>query len=87
MAVAGVLGSNLFDLVIVALDDAMFTAGPIYAAVSRTHAATAGTAAAMSAIVIIALMYRPTRRVWRGLDVPALAIVALYVLNAWVAFG
>jgi len=87
MAVAGILGSNLFDLCIVALDDVLFTDGPIYAAVAATHSGTAGTAAAMSAIVIIALMYRPTRRVWRGLDAPALAIMALYVLNAWVAFS
>jgi cation:H+ antiporter len=87
MAVAGILGSNLFNLAIVALDDGMFTSGSIYAAVSGTHAGTAGTAAAMSAIVIIALMCRPTRRIWRGLDAPALAILALYVVNAWVAFG
>jgi len=87
MAVAGILGSNLFNLGIVALDDVLYTDGPIYAAVAASHAGTAGTAAAMSAIVIVALMYRPTRRVWRGLDAPALAILALYLLNSWLVFG
>ena len=87
MAVAGILGSNLFDLAIVAFDDVLHSAGPIYVDVASSHAGTAGTAAAMSAIVIIALMYRPTKRVWRGLDAPALAMVALYVVNAWLAFG
>jgi len=38
-------------------------------------------------VTIIALMYRPTRRLWRGLDAPALAMLALYLANAWTAFG
>ena len=55
VAVAGILGSNLFNVTIIALDDLMFAPGPIFGAVTSAHAGTAGTAIAMSAIVIVAL--------------------------------
>ena len=70
MAVAGILGSSLFNVTIIALDDLMFAPGPIFGAVTSAHAGTAGTAIAMSAIVIVAL-----------------SMPALYLANAWIAFG
>lgn len=87
MAVAGILGSNLFNAAIVAIDDLLYAEGPIFEAATPVHAVTAATAAAMSAIAIVALMYRPTRRLWRGLDTPALSILALYAVNAWFVFS
>jgi cation:H+ antiporter len=44
-------------------------------------------AVTLHAVRIGALMYRPTRRLWRGLDGPALSMLALYLANAWTAFG
>ncbi|MBI4742088.1 MAG: sodium:calcium antiporter, partial [Betaproteobacteria bacterium] len=59
MAIANLLGSNLFNMVILAIDDLAFTRGPLLAAVGQTHALTALTAAMMSALVIVGLIFRP----------------------------
>lgn len=52
MAVANLLGSNLFDLAILAVDDLLFVRGPILAHVAPEHALTAATGLAMTAVVV-----------------------------------
>jgi len=81
MAIGGVLGSNLFDVVIVALDDLLYLRGPILADVSSAHAVSAASAIVMSACVVAALWVRPRRSGWTS-AVP----IALFLLNAWVAY-
>jgi cation:H+ antiporter len=66
MAVANLLGSNLFDVAIVALDDVVYAPGPILSAVSPSHAVTAVSAAVMSGVVIVGFIYRPTGRLFRA---------------------
>jgi len=78
MAIGGLLGSNLFDMVIVALDDLIYLRGPILADVSPAHAISAASAIVMSACVIAALWARPRRPHW-----PAAALAALFLLNSW----
>jgi len=86
MAVGNLLGSNLFDVLILALDDVAYVKGPIYAQVSPVHAATAITACLMSAIVIVSLASRPTRRVARVASWSSLALLALYLLNTAIQY-
>ncbi len=59
MAVAALLGSNLFDLLILAIDDAAYRGGSLYAHVSGNHAATALVAGLMSTTVWLGLLRRP----------------------------
>ena len=63
MAVGNVLGSNLFNLLILAIDDVFFLKGPLLSSVSAVHAVTACAAITMTAITMIALMYRSKKRV------------------------
>ena len=63
LAVGNVLGSNLFNLLILAIDDLFFLKGPLLSAVSPTHAVTACAAITMTAITMIALMYRSRKRI------------------------
>ena len=63
LAVGNVLGSNLFNLLILAIDDVFFLKGPLLSSVSATHALTACAAMTMTAITMIALMYRSKKRV------------------------
>lgn len=77
MAIGGVLGSNLFDVVIVAIDDLLYLRGPILADVSPAHAISAASAMIMSACVIAALLMRVRRTYWIGA-----ALAALFVLNS-----
>lgn len=86
MAIGGLLGSNLFDILIIALDDAFYVKGPILADVSRVHAVTAFSAAMMSGAVIIGLVYRPQRRLLRTMSVVGFALLAVYVVSVYVLF-
>lgn len=86
MAVANLLGSNLFDIAIIAIDDVLYTPGPILSAVSPLHISTAVAAMTMSAVVIVALRVRAARRLLGFVGGASLALLALYLFNAWVVF-
>lgn len=57
MAIGNLLGSNLFDIAILAIDDLAFAAGPILAHVSPALAPAAAAAVVMGAVAVI----RPSR--------------------------
>lgn len=86
MAIANLLGSNLFDIIILALDDLFYLDGPLLAHVNLAHALTAMTAVMMSALVILGLVFRPKHRVVLGLTWISLGLFMLYVFNAWLLF-
>ncbi len=86
MAIANLLGSNLFDIIILAADDLFYTKGPLLANVDASHALTAFTAVMMSALVTVGLIFRPQARVVLGLTWVSLALFMLYVLNSWILF-
>jgi cation:H+ antiporter len=80
LAVGNVLGSNLFNLLILAIDDVFFLKGPLLSSVSATHAVTACAAMTMTAITMIALMYRSKKRVlWFSWD--SIGVFLVYVLT------
>lgn len=87
MAIANLLGSNLFDIVILALDDILYFKGSLLANVDNSHALTAFTAVMMSAIVAVGLTFRPRKRIVLGLTWVSLALLMLYVFNTWILFG
>jgi cation:H+ antiporter len=86
MAIGGLLGSNLFDLLIVAVDDMFYVKGPILADVSSVHAVTAFSAVIMSGAVIVGLVYRPRQRYLRTMTVVSVALLAVYLINIYVLF-
>jgi cation:H+ antiporter len=87
MAIANLLGSNLFDIIILAIDDVFYTKGPLLAHVDAGHALTAFTAVMMSTLVTVGLIFRPQKRVLLGLTWVSLGLFMLYVLNSWILFG
>ena len=86
MAIANLLGSNLFNILILAVDDLLYSEGPLLAHVDASHALTAFTAVMMSALVIVGLIFRPKRRVVLGLTWVSLGLLMLYVFNSWILF-
>jgi cation:H+ antiporter len=86
MAIANLLGSNLFDIIILAVDDVFYSAGPLLAHVDASHALTAFTAVMMSALVAVGLTFRPQGRAVLGLTWVSLGLFMLYVLNTWLLF-
>lgn len=86
MALGGLLGSNLFDVLILAIDDLAYLAGPLYAVVSPMHAVSALSACLMSGVVIVALVSRPVSRVWHTASWAGIALLALYLVNALLQY-
>jgi len=86
MAIANLLGSNLFDIIILAIDDMFYTDGPLLAHVDASHVLTALTAVMMSALVTVGFIYRPKGRSVLGLTWVSMGLFMLYVLNSWLLF-
>lgn len=87
MAIGNLLGSNLFNIVVViSLDDLFFTGGSILANVATAHAVTAFSAAMMSGAVIVGLVSRPGRQ-WRYMpSMVSLALATVYLVNVYVLY-
>lgn len=86
MAVASLLGSNLFDILIIAIDDLCYQPGPLLSEVSASHAASALSALIMTGLASVGLLYRPEGRVLRLVSWVSLGLLGIYLLNAWVLF-
>ena len=86
MAIANVLGSNLFNIIYLAVDDLFYTQGSVLASVNSAHAITAFTSVMMSALVIVGFIYRPQQRAILKLTWISLGLFVLYILNTWVQF-
>ncbi len=86
MAIANLLGSNLFNIAILAVDDVFYLPGPLLAHVSPAHATTALAAIAMSAVAVIGLLTRPRWRIGGIMSWPALVLVVIYLLNSYALY-
>lgn len=86
MAIGNLLGSNLFNIAILAMDDAFYVRGPLLADASAVHASTAATALVMTGLVIIGLVMRPKGRAMRVLGWVSAGLVASYAMNATLVY-
>lgn len=86
MAIGNLLGSNLFNIVILAIDDLAYTRGPLLADAAGAHAGTAATALAMTGMVIVGLVLRPQGRVLRVASWVSVGLAAAYAINATLQF-
>lgn len=79
LAMGNVLGSNIFNMVILVLADGAYRQGPILTAVAETHAVVALFGLIMSGMVVIGLFYRSSRTFMR-LGVESWALLGAYLL-------
>lgn len=86
MAIANLLGSNLFNIFILALEDIIFLAGPLLSYASPLHAFSAMSAVIMSGIVIVGLVYRPNTRLFISIGWISLSLFTLYLFNTYVFY-
>ena len=86
MAIGNLLGSNLFDILILAIDDFAYTKGPLLEAVSPTHAITAFAGVMMSGIFIVAMLYKPETRLRGTIGWTSLALLGVYILSSYAVF-
>ncbi|PTQ12186.1 cation transporter [Sphingomonas oleivorans] len=86
MAVANLLGSNLFDVLVIAIDDIAYTDGSLLASASPAHAGSAFAAVIMSGIVIVALLYRPGARFLGIIGWISLSLLVVYLLSSYAIY-
>jgi len=86
MAIGNLLGSNLFNVMILAVDDAFYVRGPLLADAAPVHAGTAVTGLVMTGLVIIGLVMRPQGRTLRVLSWISVGLAATYVVNAALVY-
>lgn len=84
LTMGDLLGSNLFNLMILALDDLAYTAGPLFEAASPIHAATAFAAVLMTGIALVGLIYKPEHRLFGLVSWVSLSLVATYLSYAFI---
>lgn len=89
LGVANILGSNLFNLLILGLDDLFYRRGPLLAEAASTHTVTIVAVMMMNALFLIGLTYRAmTKRFAIAWDTGAIAAVyALAILLAYALRG
>ena len=86
MAVADILGSNMFNIAIIAPVDLFYTQGAILSSVEDAHIITAAVAIVMSLLVIIGLRFRQKRKTFIVISWYALALIGLYIFGFYALF-
>jgi len=84
MAVANMIGSNLFNMAIIPIDDLLYTPGPVLASVSTSHLFTAGIVILMTGVFIAGLHFKP-RRYFR-VSWCSLTLIALFLIQAYLSY-
>jgi cation:H+ antiporter len=80
LAIGNLFGSNIFNLFILAIDDALFINGPILSSVDTAHVFSALSAISMTAMAIIGLTYRASKKTF-FLAWDSLGITVIYISN------
>jgi cation:H+ antiporter len=81
MAFSNVIGSNMFNILILAIEDMMYLKGPITSLSSPVNLVTALVAIGMTGVAIIALAVRKQRKFLR-LSIASWVLIAGFILNS-----
>lgn len=84
MAVANMIGSNLFNLAIIPITDLIYVREPILAGVSESHLITAAAVIVMTLLFIIGLRLKPGRRF--RLSWWNCSLIVLFIASAYFSF-
>jgi len=85
MAVGNVLGSNLFNSVIIAVDDLFYTQGPLLAHIDPGHLVSAFVAIMMTGVAVVGFLYRP-HRIRHIIGWASVTLLALFLFNALMQY-
>lgn len=87
MAIADILGSNMFNMTIIFLADVFYTNQAIMSSASNVHTITAAAGILMSLVVIIALRFRQKKKIGRVFSWYSPLLVILYLLGFYMLFA
>lgn len=86
MAIGNLFGSNLFNILVLVVDDVVYLEGPLLSHISPVHAMSAFSALMMTGVAIGGLLYRPRARVFRTVGWTSIMLFVVYVLNSYVLY-
>ncbi|WP_298221988.1 sodium:calcium antiporter [Acidocella sp.] len=86
LAMANILGSNMFNMLILGVDDLFYRRGPILYHVSPIHVISALSCMVMSGLLIAGLLYRPQNRLFRTVGWISFGLFTMYLLNSYVLY-
>jgi len=85
MATGNLLGSNVFNVFILAIDDIFYAEGPILSSADPNHMLPVIAAMAMTTVAVIGLIYRPGRKpLWLAWD--SMGMVLIFMMNMLALF-
>ena len=87
MAIGNLFGSNLFNIGILAVDDVFYLPGPLFDAVSPTHAMSAFSAIMMTGVAVVGLLYRPRTRVFKTVGWASIFLFTVYLINTYMLYS
>ncbi len=85
MAIGNMLGSNIFNMIIVTVADAAYRPGPILNAAAQVHAITALFGLLLSAIVVIGLFYR-SKKSYMHMGPDSIMIIIGYIVATYMLY-
>jgi cation:H+ antiporter len=84
LAISNMIGSNLFNLTIISIDDLIYVKSPILSEVSGGHLITAASVVLMTFLFLAALHYKPRR--FLRLSWWTCGMIALFITGAYFSF-
>ena len=85
LALGNLFGSNLFNMAILAVEDFVFTSGPLLSAISRSHAATVNSAILMTAIALVGLGYGGSGK-HLGFGWASIALILVFGVGTFLSY-
>jgi cation:H+ antiporter len=86
LAVANMVGSNLFNITIIFLNDVLYRKAPIFSVLTQQHIFTAFIVILMTVVVISGLILKPRRKTRIGLSTYAIVLVVIFIVGAYINF-
>jgi cation:H+ antiporter len=85
LAIGNIFGSNIFNIMVLAIDDVFFIRGPLFSHTDPNNVVPAISAIAMSAIAIIGLSYKSGRKQF-FIAWDSMALMAVFLMNMAVLY-
>ena len=87
MAIGDLLGSNMFNILVLAIDDLFYLKSPLLESVSSIHLSSVLSAMTMTGAAIVGLYFRSGHLIFRRLSWASLFLIAVYAINARVLYS
>ena len=86
LAVANMVGSNLFNITIIFLNDVLYRKAPIFAVLAKQNIFTAFIVVLMTITLIAGLILKPKKKTILGISAYSIILIGIFLIGAYVNF-